>query len=472
MSITSLSFLFCFLPISLMVYYIVKKEAKELVLLVISLMFYALGSPQYLILFMVSVVVTVTIGRLINSFDGQKQRTFLLVIGVIYNVGLLAFYKYYNSIIDYMGLKKIIEIDTHQSLILPLGISFFTFKAISYLIDVYHSRVQLDENVVHDALYLSFFPQIQSGPLARYSEMFPVVDKSEKQRLFNEGVYRFLIGFNKKVILANVLSNITKEIFSTDPGMLSTGYAWLGSICFSLQLFFDFAGYSDMAIGLSGMFGYNCRENFYYPYMTESISKFWRRWHISLSEWFRDYIYFPLGGSRCEKKTRVYFNLFVVWILTGIWHGSTWNFIAWGLGYFVLIAFERFTGWPDKLTSGVVKFIYRIFTLLFINFQWVLFKAENLKYGLRFIKRMVIYTPNELMDKRTAFLLGDNWFFIMLAFILCFPVVSTLENKVKENAKGYFVFRLVISLIIVFGFVWSLSFVIVGMNNPFAYAFF
>ena len=472
MSITNLTFIFAFLPITLIVYYTAKKEAKEYVLLFMSLMFYALGSIEYLFLFLISVVVTVGIGRGINTIQNKSARRILLSVGILYNVGLLAFYKYCNAVLDILGPDTSDKIDSFRILALPLGISFFTFKAISYLVDVYRGTAELDENVVHDALYLSFFPQIQSGPLTRYSQMMPVLDKDERMVLFRESVYRFLIGFNKKVLIANVLSKITTEVYSTDPAALSTSYAWLGSICFSLQLFFDFAGYSDMAIGLSGLFGYRCCENFNYPYMTESVAKFWRRWHISLSEWFRDYVYIPLGGSRCNNKLGVYFNLFVVWFLTGIWHGSTWNFIAWGLGYFVLISFERFTGWPAKFRTNIAKIVYRIATLLFVNFQWVLFKAENLQYGLRFIKRMIIYTPNELMDKRTLFLLGDNYFFIILAIILCFPIVPYLIQKSQEHKALNRMFEIVLTVMIFCGFILALSFAIVGMNNPFAYAFF
>lgn len=325
----------------------------------------------------------------------------------------------------------------------------------------------LSKNVVTDALYLSFFAQIQSGPLSRYNDSFYV---SKNKELIRNGAFRFLIGFNKKVLLANVLANITNEIFLTPIENLSTSFAWLGSVCYSLQLFLDFSGYSDMAIGISGMFGYKCKENFNFPYMTESITKFWRRWHISLSEWFRDYIYIPLGGSRNTKKWKVYFNLFIVWILTGIWHGASWNFVIWGLGYFVLIAFERMTHLPDRLKSKAGKIIYRILSLVLINFEWVIFKAENLTCGLRFIKRMILPYSNSLTNFRTLFLMKDYGFFIVVSILLCFPVVRLLDERLENKIILSKLYQIVIAMIVIFGFIWGLSFVISGQNNPFAYA--
>ena len=464
MSITSMIFLLVFLPISLIIYYIANDKAKEYVLLALSLVFYALGSVEYIILFVGAVALTVLLGRCMAYCQKKKIKVFLLILGIILNAGLLIYYKYTDfalSIFAHITLKDI----QFKNLLLPLGISFFTFKAISYLVDVYKNEAELEENPLHDALYLSFFAQIQSGPLSRYNEM-----KAFKKNCFSEGVYRFLTGFCKKVLIADVLTNITNEVFSMPVEGYSTAYAWLGAICYSLQLYFDFAGYSDMAIGISGMFGYQCRENFNYPYMTESVSKFWKRWHISLSEWFRDYVYIPLGGSRVNSKWRIYFNLFVVWTLTGIWHGASWNFVAWGLGYFIVIAFEKLTNVPDRLKTKVGKFTYRILSLAFINFQWVLFNSADLTSGLRYIKRMFICPPNELADYRTLFLLKDYGFFIAIAIVFCFPVVPKLEKKLAGKKVIYPVAEIVKAVIIIAAFVWSISFVVAGQNNPFTYA--
>ena len=449
MSITSMLFVFLFLPLALAIYYLSIKPVKEYVLLIISLVFYSLGSIDYIFLFAISIVVTVLIGRTMAKAESNKIKRVLFVLGIVFNIALLSYFKCFE-------------------ILLPLGVSFYTFKAISYLADVYSKRAVLDDHFVHDLLYLSFFSQIQSGPITRYNDCKRAADS--KTDIFSDGAIRFMIGFNKKVLIANVLANITNEIFHAPVESFSTSYAWLGAVCFSLQLFFDFAGYSDMAIGITEMFGYSCMENFNYPYMTESVSKFWRRWHISLSEWFRDYIYIPLGGSRSKNKARVYFNLFVVWLLTGIWHGVAWNFVLWGLGYFVLIAFERLTGLPERFKTKIGKVLYRIFSLLFINFQWVMFNSKDVFSGMRFIKRMVLYQNNDLANVRAWFLLKDYAFFIIVAVVLCFPVVPWVRKKLVDKAAAFKVFELVEYVVIIGAFIWALSFVVAGQNNPFAYA--
>lgn len=323
---------------------------------------------------------------------------------------------------------------------------------------------------VYDALYLSFFAQIQSGPLTRYCDSFYVTEKEKRKDLFSDGVLRFLIGFNKKILLADMLANITSEIFSNSFDFFSTAYAWFGSICYSLQLFYDFSGYSDMAIGISEMFGYRCMENFTYPYITESVTKFWRRWHISLSQWFRDYIYIPLGGSQVKNKCRVYLNLFVVWMLTGIWHGASWHFVIWGMGYFILIAFERATDIPNRFRTKAGRIAYRVFSLIFINCQWVLFRADSVTAGLRFLKRMFIPTNVPLANMRTWFLVKDYFVFILAAIILCAPTVSWIRGKTERIIWMRNLYETVIRIMVIMLFVWAVSFVVSGQNNPFAYA--
>lgn len=454
MSITSILFLFIFLPLSLAVYYLANESAKEYVLLFVSLLFYAIGSVQYIVLFSISLFLTVLIGRTLHASKIPLLKKGLFLFGIVLSVGPLIFFKYAEQ----------------SNILLPLGISFYSFKAISYLADVYRDKAVLTDNPIHDALYLSFFAQIQSGPLTRYNDM---AFAGCKKKLFIDGVTRFLIGFNKKILIADLLAKITTEIFNSPVESYSTAYAWLGSICYSLQLFYDFSGYSDMAIGISGMFGYRCMENFNYPYMTESVSKFWRRWHISLSEWFRDYIYIPMGGSRNQQKWKVYRNLFVVWFLTGLWHGTAWNYVAWGLGYFVIIAFERLSGFPDRFRTKTGKNLYRIVTLAFINFQWVMFRSRGFVNGVRYIKRMLILQSNKLADIRTMFLLKEYLFFIILGVGLCFPVVPWLRGKVlggKTPDVSIVVYDVIVAVIVIAAFIWSLSFVVAGQNNPFAYA--
>ncbi len=474
MSFTNLLFLFLFLPISLTVYYVSNDSIKEYVLLVVSLVFYAFGSLTYLTLFIIAILITVAIGRAISYLTDDIFRKIMLVLGVLLNLSLLLYYKYTDFIISIWN-KASGEEHELQYLLLPLGISFFSFKAISYLVDVYQRKVVLSDNPVHDMLYLSFFAQVISGPLTRYADMncrLKITDSSKARECFSEGVYRFIIGYNKKVLIADVMARISNEVFEHAllSESFSTSYAWLGSVCFSLQLYYDFAGYSDMAIGISEMFGYYCTENFQYPYMTESIAKFWRRWHISLSHWFRDYVYIPLGGSRTRKRSREFLNLFVVWLLTGLWHGAAWSFVTWGLGYFAMIVFEKITGIPDRFQSKLTKCLYRLFTLMFINAQWVLFRTGSFRRGVDFLKHMLWYHGDTLTDIRAQFLFKDNIGFIIVAVLLCFPVIPWIEKKMEENQIMMILFQTMVGFCGCFLFLLSISFVISGQNNPFAYA--
>lgn len=466
MSFTSIIFLFWFLPLSLILYYLVKDDKKEYLLLAISLFFYACGSIKHFFLFLVSLVINVVLGRLLAKVkEPRSLRTLMLSVGVIFDVLFLGYYKYSDTVFSLLGSLANHE-TASRNVLLPLGISFFTFKEISYLADAYTGKSILSPKPTHDALYFSFFAQIQSGPIARYTDQKcrPGFD------LFAQGAYRFIVGFNKKILLADMLSHITAETFAAEYADMSVGYAWLGAICYSLQLFFDFAGYSDMAIGISQMFGYPCPENFNYPYMTRSVSEFWRRWHITLGAWFRDYIYIPLGGSRVSSRWRRYFNLLIVWILTAVWHGTGWNFAAWGLGYFVLIVFEKETGLPQKLRTPLGRLVYRFFTLLFINFQWVLFRSDSLKAGAGYIRSMFLCRPNALADSRAMFLIKDYSVFLFAAIVLCFPIMPWLEKRCRQHKMSHMMWELVLLLLNSVLFIWSVSFVISGQNNPFAYA--
>ncbi len=468
-------FVFMFLPAALLLYLMLGRWMKDYLLLALSILFYAAGSYKYAAFFAVIIIVIVALGRLMGS-GAQKSdfaRKTMLVAGIVICVSLLIYYKYTDfGISIYNGIlgKNVPGI----GLALPLGISFFTFKAISYLADVYTGKAQLNKNPIHDALYLSFFAQVTSGPLSRYNDMlYPSELEGEKGSdvtLFSDGVYRFMLGFSKKILLANVLANITSEVFSASTADFSTAYAWLGSICYSLELFYDFSGYSDMAIGMSEMFGYKCMENFNYPYLTESVAGFWRRWHISLSQWFRDYIYIPMGGSRNTNPYKVYLNLLVVWLLTGIWHGADWTFIAWGLGYFVMISFERLTGLPKRIKTKAGKTVYRIFTLFFVNCEWILFRSENISAGLAFIRSLIMCENNPAADARALFLIKDYSFFIVAGLLFCMPVIPLIEKRLESNHMLKSAFDTVKIVAVAMLFIWSVSFIVAGQNNPFAYA--
>ena len=351
-------------------------------------------------------------------------------------------------------------------MLLPLGLSFFTFKAISYLIDAYKGIIKTADNI-QGLTYLSFFGQIQSGPIARYSD-FNTINHLIQSSCFYNGVVRFMIGFSKKVLIADVLSNITIEIFDQTQAV-STPIAWLGAICYSLQLYYDFSGYSDMAIGISGMLGLYCPENFNYPYMTKSISEFWRRWHITLGAWFRDYVYIPMGGSRVGKM-RLYLNLFVVWILTGIWHGAGWTFIVWGVGYFILIAIEKSLNIPNRFKNKVVKLCYRLFSLLFIIVQWVIFRSNNLEQGFSYVQSM--FGGSESIASSTAraiFLFRDYSVFIAIALILAFPIAPKIEYLCKKKKLTSVIYDIISAFLIITAFIIALSFIVSGQNSPFLY---
>ncbi len=457
MSITDLNFLGIFLPVTLLGSCLFAGALREIFLLGASLVFYALGCPSYLPLLLGAVLFNVLLGRIMGALEERDSgRTLLLGAGVLADLCLLVYFKFAGG--D-----------------LPMGLSFFTFKAISYLADVHSGRARLHRNPFHDALYLTLFAQVIQGPLSRYGELEPVSEKGRRLFLtlpdpdrFSEGVFRFMTGFNKKILLAGVLQTIAAEVFAADPGTVSTAYAWLGSIAYSLQLYYDFAGYSDMAVGLTRMLGYDCAENFDFPYMTESIARFWRRWHISLGAWFRDYVYIPLGGSRKGGRGRLAFNLLAVWLLTGLWHGTTWNFVVWGLVYFILILFERLTGLPGRISFRPLRFLYRIGCLVIINFQWVIFRADSLGRGLALIGRMLL-PHGERTDLRALFLLRDNRAFLLAALVFCFPLVPALEKRLQKRKGLLLAFQCLLVLLTAAFFVWSLSYVIAGASNPFEY---
>lgn len=471
MSTTDIVFIFIFLPITLITY-LMKTQCQKYILLLFSIFFYACGSTTYFFLFLGAVVVNVLLGYGVN-IQNKLISTLFLIGGILFNISILFYYKYYDFVI--INANNLLGTDFQiRNLLLPLGISYFVFKAISLLMDVYCGKVDLKKNPVYSALYLSFFAQIQSGPICRYGEFYSIYEQelSVKDKMANitNGGYLFVRGFVKKVVLANALSHITVEVFAVDIATASKALLWLGAISFSLQLYYDFSGYSDMAIGIGQMFGIYCPENFNYPYITASVSEFWRRWHISLGNWFKEYVYFPLGGSRVKSRLRLYFNLLLVWLLTGIWHGANWNFVVWGLFYFFMIAFEKTTGWPQKFKTTIGKVIYRIFTLLFINFQWVLFNSTDLYSGLRYIKHMLISPDNYLSDRRAMVLLGEYGVFIVMAVIFATPIIPWIKKKTENNKVMCCTRDILFAIALGCLFIWGISFVVAGQNNPFMYA--
>lgn len=384
MVFSSLVFLWIFLPITIIGYYVVKDQFKNVLLLLASLLFYAWGEPVYILLMLFSIVVNWIIGLLMERFVSWKKAW--LVLGIVINIALLGYFKYFNFFMEIINrcFHKSIEINVIE---LPIGISFYTFQILSYVIDLYRGEYKAQKSVINLALYISFFPQLIAGPIVKYKDINEqLLNRTTSLEKMAQGVRRFIYGLGKKVVIANTLAQCVDHIYGLEAADLTGWLAWVAAIFYSLQIYFDFSGYSDMAIGLGKIFGFEFQENFNYPYIASSIQEFWQRWHISLGTWFREYVYIPLGGNR-KGSVRTYCNLAIVFFVTGLWHGAGFNFIWWGLyhGFFSII--ERM-GLRKILNKH--KLAAHVYALLIVNFGWVLFRAQDLKTAGFFIGHMLV----------------------------------------------------------------------------------
>jgi alginate O-acetyltransferase complex protein AlgI len=379
-------------------------------------------------------------------------------------LGLLVFVKYTAFFAENINRLPFIELPV-PDLALPIGISFFTFQAASYTIDVYRRTIKPEKSLLCVALYISLFPQLMAGPIVRYQT---IQNELHSRKFswddFTQGLSRFIIGFGKKVIIANVIALGADYAFAKDPATLSVSAAWLGAAAFGLQIYFDFSGYSDMAIGLGRMFGFHFLENFNYPYIARSISEFWRRWHISMSSWFRDYVYFPLGGSRVKSKARLLFNLFVVWALTGFWHGADWTFVGWGLLFFVLIAFEKITGFGKLMEK--LPLIGNIYLIICILLGWVLFRAESSQIAANYLLAMSGLSANPLIGNDTYRIFNEYAFTWALGIIGCLPLSRWLSAK---RFSGAFAVSLLKWAYLAFVLLLSAALISGSSYNPFIY---
>ncbi len=384
MLFSSLVFLYIFLPVTLFIYYVINPKLRNSFLFLASLIFFAWGGVSYSLILIFSIILNYVIGIQINK---RHRRKTWLIVGIVLNLAFFIVFKYTNFIIENVNNAfnwLEIPIVKNPKIILPIGISFYTFQSISYLVDVFRRTNSSQKNIVNLGLYVALFPQLIAGPIVRYHD----IQKQINQRVhsidkFQQGIKRFIIGFAKKVIIANTMGYVADQVFALNVDSIVPLFAWIGIIAYSLQIYYDFAGYSDMAIGLAKMFGFDLLENFNFPYISKSIKEFWRRWHISLSSWFRDYLYIPLGGNRLGNG-RTILNLLIVFFVTGFWHGASWNFLAWGLvhGFFLIIERTRFGYILDKLPSFVRSF----YTLFIVVMAWVLFRAENLNFAIEYYK--------------------------------------------------------------------------------------
>ena len=469
MLFSSAVFLFIFLPEVLLGHYLLRgQRARNLLLLAASLLFYAWGEPVYVFLMLFSILGNYLLGLGIDSRRGQRGQKIMLVLAVFLNLGILFLFKYLDFTIENLNALFGITLSP-VGLRLPIGISFFTFQALSYCIDVYRNTAPVQRNVLDLGLYISFFPQLIAGPIVRYNSVAEQIRcRRTDPELFSRGVKRFLLGFAKKLLLANNLSLAAERVFAlAGAGELSAGMAWIGSLSYSLQIYFDFSGYSDMAIGLGRMFGFRFEENFDYPYISRSVSEFWKRWHISLGRWFRDYIYFPLGGSRVSKG-KLLRNLFAVWLFTGVWHGAAWQFIVWGLMYGVLVTFEKFSGIPDRLRSRPAKGFYALLTLLIVNAGILLIGAESLDAALYQLGAMLgvgaVGSPELALS-----LLRESWVFLAAGVLFSMPVLPRLRRKLRAKGEERPLRAAGEAAVYLLLLILSVSFLAMGSHNPFIY---
>lgn len=425
MLFSSFSFLFAFLPLVLLLYYIRQSASwRNAVLLVASILFYAWGEPRYLLILLVSVTITWLAALAVNYW--RKYAFFCITIALLLDLGILIYFKYANFL-----LENFCAIFKHQveplNVVMPIGISFYTFQAISYLIDVYRREAPVQRSFYKLLLYITLFPQLVAGPIVKYYDICDQISsRRETLRKFVCGVRRFIIGFAKKMLIANTMGAVADKVFSMPVEQVDTLTAWLGSICYAFQIYFDFSGYSDMAIGLCLMFGFNLPENFNYPYISKSITEFWRRWHMSLSTWFKEYLYIPLGGNRVSK-VRNLFNLFVVFLATGMWHGASWCFVVWGLWHGMFIIIEKVTNWHKKQGGFLFCCMQHVFLLLIVLIGWVFFRVETLHGALAHLSNMfglvdVHNCPYSLLYFMDLY----SWMILGLAAVLSLPLARRL----------------------------------------------
>lgn len=385
MVFSSLTFLLLFLPVVLLIYFAVPRQGKNAVLFIFSLLFYAWGEPIYVVLMIFSTILDYTCGWIVNKYRGTQKAKIGLVVSVCVNLALLYVFKYSDFLIT--SLNSVLGTSISPlNLPLPIGISFYTFQTMSYTIDVYRGDAKVQKNILSFGAYVSLFPQLIAGPIVRYQDIADQLNvRTHSFDTFGDGVKRFVTGLGKKVLLANNIGLLWSTISATNTENLTALAAWLGIIAFAFQIYFDFSGYSDMAIGLGKMFGFEFLENFNYPYISKSVTEFWRRWHISLGTWFRDYIYIPLGGNRKGLPIQIR-NIAVVWLLTGFWHGASWNYVLWGVFYGVLLIAEKMflLKWLKKAPS----FVGRLYTAFAVLMGWVLFAFEDFGKGFAYLKTM------------------------------------------------------------------------------------
>ncbi|MFZ7104115.1 MAG: MBOAT family O-acyltransferase [Peptococcaceae bacterium] len=465
MVFSSLLFTFAFLPVTVVLYYSLGQHFQNVILLTASLFFYAWGEPVYVLLMGGSIMVNYCIGILLGREDtGRRKRKLFLIISLVLNLGCLAYFKYSGMMIS--TIASVSGWNLHAGTpALPIGISFYTFQTLSYVIDLYRVKIKPQKSLILCALYITMFPQLVAGPIVNYADVeAQLADRSITFKKFYSGMRRFLCGLAKKVLLANNIGLLWSEVKAMPGAEISVLMAWAGIIAFTLQIYFDFSGYSDMAIGLGKMFGFRFRENFRYPYISQSISEFWRRWHISLGLWFKEYVYIPLGGSRAGKWKLIR-NLFLVWSLTGLWHGASWNFVLWGLYFGTLILIEKL--FLQKSMIRWPKAFRHIYLLLFVVIGWVFFEFTNLTDLLSFLRTMfgaggTVFVDNQAIMKLKTY---------AVLYIVCISAASPWPKKLALLFKKIHcnIYKSAVSVYYCALMFFSTAYMVGSTYNPFIY---
>lgn len=429
MVFSSLVFLFAYLPITLLIYYLVPRQGRNIFLFIINLVFYGWGEPKLVLLMVFNIFFNYMGGWLVDKYrqDAKKKKLFLILTCIL-DIGILAVFKYTGMITETLNLLPFLNIPTLE-ISLPIGISFYTFQTMSYVIDVYRDDAPVSKNFINFGTYVALFPQLIAGPIVRYKDVaYQLTHRRETLDQFTTGVKLFMVGLGKKVLIANQMGNLTTSVFATtdENGVLGT---WIGIIAYTFQIYFDFSGYSDMACGLGNMLGFEFLKNFNYPYISKSITEFWRRWHISLSTWFKEYVYIPLGGNRKGTKRQI-INLLIVWGLTGLWHGASWNFLLWGLYFGLLLILEKFV--LKKLLDKLPSVIQHIYALFFVIIGWGIFYFTDIKQLGSFFADLFNFS-NGIIGSQALTLLLSYLPILIVAAIASTPLGSKIYNRFKDK---------------------------------------
>ncbi|MBQ3054693.1 MAG: MBOAT family protein [Oscillospiraceae bacterium] len=458
MLFSSITFLYVFLPCVLLLYFLAPKRLKNTVLLLVSLVFYAWGEPKYVVLMIASVFQGYVFARLMEKTERRAVKKLFLILSLAVSLGLLGYFKYAGFFLESFASLTGLSVPVLK-IALPIGISFYTFQILSYVVDVYRGDVPAQKNILSLGAYISMFPQLIAGPIVRYSDIAESLEeRSHSLALASDGIRRFVLGLAKKILIANTLGELVAAM--TTARDVSVLYFWLYAIAFSLQIYFDFSGYSDMAIGLGKLFGFRFMENFNYPFISASISEFWRRWHISLGSWFRDYVYIPLGGNRVGKG-RLLFNLLVVWMLTGLWHGAAWNFVVWGLFFAVFLIAEKYFLGKFLEKHRVVGHVYVLITVVI---SFVIFNATSMMEAGFFLAAMFGAKGYPLVSGEFLYQLGQYGVVLILACVGATPWVKTLAQRIPKKLANVLEPIVLVLLLLI-----CTAYLVDGSFNPFLY---